>query len=44
MTTELKVSKGPLREYLHLNIPENKIMGEPNRIMGEDRNELDWII
>ena len=22
MTTELKVSKGPLGEYLHLNIPE----------------------
>ena len=50
MTTELKVSKGPLGEYLHLNIPLNDIIGEPNRVMGDvcddydDCRELDWII
>lgn len=45
MTDKITVSKGPLGEYIHLNIPE--IIGEPNKVMGDishNYSELDWII
>lgn len=40
MTNEIKVSKGPLGEYIHLNIP-NSMDAEKSDTNYE---KLDWII